>query len=516
MRTTMSWPAGQIFPTFSQQEPMLDAFDVSCAGRDELAALSSLQGIVNKRAVRLLLLDPSSDEGAGTWPETLGLTYRMCNLVFLFKKYLPEASGVVLYREEFSRHYVNLACTAASTKNAVPMTPALANRLREAGVRVPILENLTDLSMTDPKEIYAYAYETYWSKNTHRLLISQNPRDAYHLRDLAAAAGCAVVFLENRDPEARAIYDRFLADMEPGKAIVMGWYTEERSGITAATAHGLSTVPADLYLNYTVYARKTPVRLPAVPPAAPALENKVYCALFVSDGDNIQYCQRFMRKHWDALAKERGRLPLTWTISPALAEAAPDLLNYYYATATPADCFASGPSGLGYAMPVNTLDEEIPAGNYVKDNEAFAAYVKLSARYFEKAGLSVATVWDDLTPEQRSVYAKNAAGLKGLTVQRFTEDQESVSSWEGRFPIKQFTPCYCTKADHLERVLTREVTAWQKEAPRFIACQLSVWGEVTVEELVAIGEKMQVLSGGRFAFVRGDDFFDLMRQEKNR
>ena len=65
-------------------------------------------------------------------------------------------------------------------------------------------------------------------------------------------------------------------------------------------------------------------------------------------------------------------------------------------------------------------------------------------------------------------------------------------------------------------MLTREVTAWQKEAPRFIACQLSVWGEVTMEELAAIGEKMQALSGGRFAFVRGDDFFDLMRQEKSR
>lgn len=511
MISSMKWDEGQIFPTFSYDGGVLDAVDMERLSREEQVAIASLQGIVNRSGVRVLLLDPTADEGAETWPRTLELTYRLVGMSTIFGQYMKEAAGAVLYSEEMSRHYVNLACTAAATVNGVPMTPSLAERLERAGIPVPVLADLTGLTMTDPKEIYTYAYEHYWDKNTHRLIVSQNPGEAYHLRDLVAAAGCAVVFLENRDKEARAVYERFLSDMTPGEAIAMGWYTEERSGITTATAHGLSTVPSDLYVNYTAYALGRPVR-PLPRREAPVREDRFYCALFVSDGDNIQYCQRFMRKHWDRVKDQRGQIPVNWTVSPALAEVAPDILNYYYRTATDKDCFVSGPSGLGYAMPVNTLEEEIPVGNYVQDLGKFAAYVRLSNRYFEKAGLCAVTVWDNLTPEQRRIYAENAPYLSGVTVQLFTDDRESVSSVENGLPFQQLTPCYCTAMEHMKAVLTREVEAWDGKSPRFLACQTSVWGNITLDQLKELEDELREKTDGRFAFVRADDFFAMMRQ----
>ncbi len=51
----------------------------------------------------------------------------------------------------------------------------------------------------------------------------------------------------------------------------------------------------------------------------------------------------------------RGRLPLGWTVSPALLELAPSILQYLYRnasnTAQGNDFFIAAPSGVGYTYP---------------------------------------------------------------------------------------------------------------------------------------------------------------------
>lgn len=510
----MQWQRDRVFPSFYYDGRVLDAVESPSMTRDELVAFSSLQGIVNRSCVRILLLDMMCDQGGDTWPRTLGLVYRRTYYYSVMQTYANEASGVVLYSEEKSKHYINLASSAASVQNAIPMTRPVYEALLAHGVTLPILEDLTGLEMTTRSEIYTYLYENYWHKNTHRLIVSQNPDEVFHLRDLVAAAGCAVVFLENRDEGERSVYRRFLADMKAGEAIAIGWFTEERSGITAATEFGLSTVPGDLYCNFTVYAQDKPVKKRPEGPILP-IEDKMYVALFVSDGDNIQYIQRYMRKYWAEQTPNRGKACINWTISPALVDTSPDMLNYYYENSTDQDCFVSGPSGLGYAMPVNTLQEEIEAKNYVRDDETFAEYVKLSNRYFERAGLRAVTVWDNLTENQRRLYAENAPYLYGLTVQLFTDDRESISTTEANgMPIKQLTPCYSTTVEHLSRVLQREYEAWDKTSPKFVAAQYSVWGELKPDRVAALEAELKAISGDRVEFVRADTFFQMMRGHK--
>ncbi len=513
MENKMRWEKDRIFPAFTLSEGELDAVRSLSLTRDEAVTVASLQGIVNRRLVRILILDERADEGCETWPQTLGLKYRIADKYELLDKYIGEAAGVVLYSEEKSCHYVNLASSVASVLSALPMTRELYDALLKKGYRLEVLCDLCSLELTDTKDIYNYFYDNYWKKNTKRLLISQNPHIPLYLRDIAAASGAATVFLENRNNEERAVYERFLSDMTPGESIVIGWYTEERSGITTATSLGLSTVPADFFSNFTVYALDKPINKPKLK-KEPPLENKIYAALFVSDGDNIQYNEHFMRKFWDRTAKERGKTCINWTISPALADAAPDMMNYFYDTATEKDFFVSGPSGLGYAMPVNTLDEEIAAKNYVKDDRLFSEYVKLSNRYFEKAGLRSVTVWDNLTDNQRDIYTKYATNLLGITVQLFTDDREKISSFNGGMPIKQLTPCYTTTVEHMKSVLSREVASWDRKSPKFIASQFSVWGKISVSDIAEIEEEMKALSGGAFEFVSADDFFRLMKKQR--
>ena len=166
-----------------------------------------------------MILDMHTDEGSETWIRTLGYPFEKTDFLSVFKKYVCEISGAVLYDPKISAHYINLACTAASTQNAIPMTERLWGYLMGEGVILPVVEDLTTFIMTSAEEIYTYAYNKYWKKNTHRLIVSQAPHEMFHLRDLVAAAGCAVVFCENRQENERLVYEKFLADMEPGNGI---------------------------------------------------------------------------------------------------------------------------------------------------------------------------------------------------------------------------------------------------------------------------------------------------------
>ncbi len=167
---------------------------------------------------------------------------------------------------------------------------------------LPVVRDLTELHMTTATEIYQYLYDSEWQQCTRRLIVSANPGrrgDLHHTRDIASAVGAAVVWLDNRDEKQRDLMRKFLADMTPGDAIVLGWYTTERSGITTASEFGVGTVPADYYLSPSVYGSvDQPIAIPVVPKRA-ELQNKAYVTVFISDGDNIQYNQHAMRNDWD-------------------------------------------------------------------------------------------------------------------------------------------------------------------------------------------------------------------------
>ncbi|MGM9647575.1 MAG: hypothetical protein ACI3YH_05545 [Eubacteriales bacterium] len=512
MHTPMTWPEGQIFPTFDTPVSNMDSFTTENTPGEWLVALLALQGIVNRKQPRIFLYDKTAGEGADTWAITFGYTYTLKEPLEIFAKYADEAAGFVLYSTEKSEHYVNLAGSVASPIDGIPVTPAVLDALTNAGIDLPLLCDLTALPYTTATEIYTYLYEAFWQKNTHRLILSQRPTVSAYIRDLAAATGSAIVFLNCRDSKAeQAVYRRFLNDMEPGAAIATGWYTEERSGITTATSAGLSTVPSDFFANATVYGQRTPIRIREIP-STPTLENKIYVSIFVSDGDNIQYVEHYMRQYWDKNADSRGKVAVNWTISPACADVAPGMMNYYYDHSTEKDCFVSGPSGMGYAMPVNTLSEDIPAGNYVEDPEKFGKYAALSNRYFERTGLKVVTVWDNLTEEQREIYTQNTPSLYGLTVQLFTDDRESITSVHNGKVCKQLTPCYTTTREHLSRVLFREAKRFDKKSPLFIGAQMSVWGKLSLNDLYEIEQELKKKYDGKVEFVRADHFFKLYNE----
>ena len=352
----LCWPEDRLLPFFLSPASPVRTLDMSAASLsgEERVMFCTLQGIVNRTRPRILLYN-HNEEPQTTWPTAHNLRTSPISTstpYSLVKQFKEEIKGLVLYSNEKSEHYSNLAVTIAGLDRLLPVTAEIRDKLIRNGMDFPVVEDITSLTMTNALGVYKYLYDNYWSRCNHRLLISERPTIPY-VHDIGAACGSACVWLDPRTSSERALLDKFLKDMTPGRDIVLGWYPEERSGVGEATKYGLSSVPADFFENTTVYtAVIKPIKITPVP-KRPKLENKVYATVYISDGDNIQYCQHAMAKIFEQSG--RGQMAMNWTISPALADFSPAMLNYYYGKATANDCFVSGPSGLGYAMPFNGL-----------------------------------------------------------------------------------------------------------------------------------------------------------------
>jgi hypothetical protein len=107
----------------------------------------------------------------------------------------------------------------------------------------------------------------------------------------------------------------------------------------------------------------------------------------MGDYDSTHPVYRYLKNAWDD--PRRGEIPFAWAINPNLVETYPDLIEYYYETATPNDYFVSDASAAGYFMPSRVPDELWP--NMLKHN----------IEYFTRLDMSIAPmVLDNRLPDK--------------------------------------------------------------------------------------------------------------------
>ena len=508
----LCWPEDRLLPLFLPPASTIKTLDMNAASLndEERVMFCALQGIVNRTRPRILLYN-HNEEPRTTWPTAHSLrtsaisSSRPYDMVKLFQE---EIKGLVLYSNARSEHYSNLALTIAGLDRLLPVTEAIRDKLVANGMDFPVVEDLTTLTMTNAVGVYRHLYNNYWSRCNHRLLISERPTIPY-VHDIGVACGSACVWLDPRNGNERTLLDRMLMEMTPGRDIVLGWYPEERSGVGEATRYGLSTVPADFFENTTVYtAVNKPIKIAPVP-KRPKLENKIYAAVYISDGDNIQYCQHAMAKIFEQGG--RGQMAMNWTISPALADFSPMMLNYYYRKASTNDCFVSGPSGLGYAMPYDAHNSRYYAN--ANSTEEITPYTQLTQRYLEKAGLRVITIWDNVSAAQREAYAENCPYLYGLTINDWERQNgrlttEIQSNW---LPIVPQYPCYASGADVITNFFNNDISHFTGAEPMFVTGQATVW-DAGPDKLIALKGKLDELSPGNVNIVRADHWFSYFNE----
>ncbi|MEV1003299.1 GxGYxYP domain-containing protein [Nonomuraea sp. NPDC050202] len=320
-----------------------------------------------------------------------------------------------------------------------------------------------------------------------------------YFRDYTVAMR-AMVFWLPPSGETGALLDEILSKVKPTTPYA-GWFSNdvagEWGGVDRASQHAVEVVPADYYMNATVHAGvQARVSDRVRPRPRTTLRNRVYLTLTVGEGDNIQYCQRRMRRIWDDPA--RGQVPTNWTVSPLLAEIGPALLAYYQRTATDNDLLIAGPSGAGYTYP----------GSWPQDD--LDAYTALTGRFLRRTGMDLVYAynhrnaagdgWVALDERIAASYRKNTP-LRGIIQSWESGDLQAAPA--GLPVIGNLSPQ--GKAQEYRDTLVRHIEGWDGTRPLFVAGAVNAWNWAP-SDIAELGE----LLGDPFEIVRGDAFFKLL------
>jgi len=536
---TRAWPKDQALPHFAAAQH-LDVADVSSLSGDQQLLFNTLEGIVNRTQPRIYLLW-NADEGRRTWLATLHTEFgipvsEVANPWSLLARYRSSISGVVVY-DPAVPDSINVATSLAGVDNTVVASPTLAARLEGAPYGLPVVEDLRG-RFASRLDAYRWEYQHLWVPNvvTHRMLVGLPPLQSpsvhladvgainvplepvydtgvlgvnpfASLRDYSVAARALVVWLDHNEPAERLLLEQILSGMPPDSPY-LGTHAGDVAGeitiVALLSSHSVYEVAADYFNNGSVFGGIRPPLAP-VPsaPAAPRLEkNKIYVTFTMSDGDNIQYDQRRLRKIWDNPA--RGRVPINWTISPLLVDAAPAILDYYRRSATANDLFMAGPSGAGYSYPSSW------------PGDTFPSFTRQTGRYSRQTSMTTVDILN--APDGVRLPLSNAAardyvrdvGPKGMMLNyNFFHECHTDNVIVDGTPIT--TGCIVSSSSNAQGEAEFDIFQQAQRCPPgpcFISIEFTAWN-VTPADVAAV--KASLATNPRYEVVRADQYFDLLR-----
>lgn len=359
----LEWSARRIVPKF-QSVSQLDVYDVRGASHDEQITATVVAGLVNRPQPRIYLLANADDlfwlqQAFSAVPHTISTHTGSAALHAMLSTYRRVIQGMIIYNPALP-DTINVATTMAGQQDCIIVSPELADELKSA-YQLSVLDDLRKYAWRDRLEIYQWAQQHLLPKSSARIIAGLNPETFCGLRSFLVATRAFVYWLDSRlyrpDFSARLLSERILlrqilASYSTG-AVHMGWLIHEQSGVSLASDVGMLVVASDYTLNLEVWmaSQLADHEMPAAVQKTEAIvaRAKVYVSFTMSDGDNLQYCQHRLRTIWHDPA--RGSVPIGWTLSPLLAQAAPGMAAYYARTASANDEFVAGPSGMGYMYP---------------------------------------------------------------------------------------------------------------------------------------------------------------------
>ncbi len=479
--------------------------------------LLSIEGLAN-RARAELYLDFNNETGNASsmlsfLEARYGVTPDPVSLDWVYQHYLPTVSGLVVF-DPARPESVNLVTVMAGIRDAVIAGPDTAANLHAAyGLQVLFDYGSSNWTSLDPAGAYDRALAEL-APSCDRNLLAILPPDRFALRDYLIATRTFVFYQPQGVlalPGELASTQRVLAAFPRGIPI-LGWFnsptlTEENAFIQLASHYGKAVIGSqdvpDLSV-LTAYGRNE-VRAQPAPPATPPLENKTYAVVAIPDGDNLDFIEHRMRALW--AEPERGTLPLTWSLSPVLADLAPPYLDYFYGSATPADRFVMGPSGAGYLYP-----------DYLGPGD-LAPYLQTTARYANLTGMDVpwllnAFVASEISYQSATLSAYVSALHPPGLVLDYDDQAKTQESWMQAggvtaAPVIRSTQVWTTMDNALAKIGAAMAT-WDS-GPHFLWITVYTF-RFDLHDAAGLVRELSNRTAGDLVVVTPEQLFSLMEQ----
>ena len=430
-----NWANERLLPAFQAPEH-LDVYDIRAASREVQRTITMLAGLINRPQPRIYLISRDDDnfwlsEILASIAHTISPERGNDILDKLLKTYRERISGLIIYDPNFIDS-VNIAMMMAGQRDGIVVCPDQAAPLQQSPYNLPVLVDLRNFHWKSRLEAYNWAFNNLRQDASSHVVAGLNPEMAGALQSFLVATRAFVYWLDARNfwPDftqgllsERCLMKRIYKSFAPG-TLHLGWFISEPFGVRLTSATALPVLASDHFTNLEAWLSIPGTRNGQPSSTVPSQETdqantstnerqntpKAYVSFTISDGDNIQYNQHRMMQMWRDPA--RGTLPLGWTISPALMQAAPTMAAYYLRTATAHDELLAGPSGAGYMYPSRWPKEQLPA--FLQLTGRLMQDMHLTILEVLDAGLleNLAFIYKDL--QQRFVEALKPFGLKGM------------------------------------------------------------------------------------------------------
>ena len=493
---------------------------------DESMAVACLQGIINRKEPELYVLSRKNTRPQ-FWLDLLGKEGRwlesrekipVSDLSELVKLAGKRLKGAIIWDPSVPAT-ANVATTIASVRDGIVLSPELAARYL-AEWRLPVLEDLRGRftgAQTGSKknDAYRWAVREYLAKgwcSSHLLCLFEDAFSTrgrgdigYVLTRDGAVRNRAFVFDLSPWGDEKPLDDpaqRLGLDLETYRLILGetlrhsgGKRMTELTGFFAFSKYSnmpdhksshdpvptewetvwlispyncyQNTISSDCF-NQSLHSQAPRKRLQQHPFAEkPPLANKTYVCILMADYDSATPLYDFLPNHWHNPG--RGQIPLAWGINPNLLETYPDLIAYFYSTASPADTFTSDASAAGYMNPNRVRPEYLPL------------FVEHNRRFFREADMSIAPMvldWDQPSAGVKDAFRQFAPdGFATIVMDlhgtggKLPEPQV----WKG-MPVLELINDACNFAgtEQTADIMSRAITARGNKAPGFYFFRI-VW-----------------------------------------
>jgi hypothetical protein len=369
---------------------------------DERIALWSLQALVSRTQPRFWVSLGREDQRWLDWHVKMKHidSYEMLDdWRSLFVTFRTAFKGAIapdpkLYRSKL------LAANVAGCEDLVIAGPQLAAKLK-----IPV-----KIDLRGRFKSYAKAMEWMWTAYKGKL--NRHIRGYHHPKLMNTGAFSyvmqwrGVVFwlagkIDSAEsgadiPAEKQILAKILSEMAPNSPIMgfpyagKGIGPGEPAGVRFASTYAKALVCTDHLRNTCVTSgvRIKDWRQPKQTPAPKLDRTKIYIALALSDGDNMNVWRGFSQRYFTH--KDHGKIPVAYGMGPAIADIQPAIAQWYYTHAAPNTEFFADVSGIAYTKP------KVYGAAYVKRDAVMDGYLNWTRIYLDKMNMrSVRTVSGD-------------------------------------------------------------------------------------------------------------------------
>lgn len=190
------------------------------------------------------------------------------------------------------------------------------------------------------------------------------------------------------------------------------------------------------------------------------LGNKLYICFHMCDYDSATPLYEFMPEFWDDAS--RGNIPLAWGVNPNLIDSYPDIVSYYYKTASENDYFVADASAAGYFNPNRIQEKYLPL------------MIRHNKYYFNQTDMTMAPMvldWNEPTPFVKDAFTEFAFDGYATIIEDFHKKGGKAPEphvWKG-MPVLEMlnTACNFTTTEESAAIILADIKEGSIDKPQF-------------------------------------------------